>query len=421
MIVFQLTRDFRTSDALTLYAAYEYTQKNNKTLCPVFRFNPQQIDPKKNSYFSSNAVQFMCESLEQLSKKMNISFVEGKSDQEYINLLKSNKVERIFIARDFTPFARKRVQLLESVCPVEEIDDITVHPMDIYKVFTKLGPFISFVEKMDFPEPIDIKVDWLKETHYLPSFHGWNKKFHHFYTSNPNLMVHPDQLDELIDHLKENTKGYAQKKIREQIGDPKVSYLSAFIKFGLVSIRQIHALAYNQMDKADGKAFSRELYFRDFFYCLAWNHPEKVFDEPNWTKKHGCPKIISSYDASLFKGCSESKEAEKIYEDLVNGQTEYDLINAGVNQLVETGYLLNRLRMLLASYLTRDKGLWWKYAEKFYANHLTDYDWTINALNHQNIAKIGLYPKYTQDFSIERQESMNKVDKQKYLDEYLTH
>jgi deoxyribodipyrimidine photolyase len=74
--------------------------------------------------------------------------------------------------------------------------------------------------------------------------------------------------------------------------------------------------------------------------------------------------------------------------------------------------------MLTTSYITRDNGLWWKYAEQVFANYLTDYDWTINSLNHQNITKIGLYPKYTQDFSIQRQESMNPKDKEKYIQKY---
>jgi deoxyribodipyrimidine photo-lyase len=102
----------------------------------------------------------------------------------------------------------------------------------------------------------------------------------------------------------------------------------------------------------------------------------------------------------------------------VNGDTEYPLINAGMHQLVGTGYMLNRLRMLTTSYLTQDNGLWWKYPEQFFANFLTDYDWTINSMNHQNIAKVGLYPKYTLDFSIARQEKMNPKDKQKYIEEY---
>jgi deoxyribodipyrimidine photolyase len=74
--------------------------------------------------------------------------------------------------------------------------------------------------------------------------------------------------------------------------------------------------------------------------------------------------------------------------------------------------------MLTTSYLTQDNGLWWKYPEQFFGIHLTDYDWTINSMNHQNIAKIGLYPKYTLDFSIKRQEGMYPKDKEKYIEDY---
>ena len=110
--------------------------------------------------------------------------------------------------------------------------------------------------------------------------------------------------------------------------------------------------------------------------------------------------------------------ARQIFNDWTKGETESALINSGIKQMTSTGYMLNRLRMLTVSYITQDHGLWWKYAEKFFANNLIDYDWTINSMNHQNVAKVGLYPKYTQNFSIKRQESMNPSDKQIYYKKF---
>lgn len=429
IVLYLVTRDYRTEDNLTLYAAYSYAMKHKMKLCPVFRFDDKQIDPNENKFFSNNAVQFLVEALELHSKNINLSFVTNKSDQQFAEAMKRVGVNRIFIAKDFSPFARERVKMLSKICPVEEIDDITVYPIEEYskdgtKVHVKLKYFIDYVTKLGEPEVKKLDINWRKSTSMMPGFKGFNMGFHRYYQPNKSLLVHPSQLESLLDELPNNIKGYSDKKTREQVGDPRVSYLSAFIKFGLVSIRKVHSLARDKsISTADSDAFVRELFFRDFYYAMAWFQPDKVFYDPNWSTKEGCPEFISSADAKEFSvnsgiSCKSSKDAQEIYNNFQKANTEYDLINAGINQLVTTGYMLNRLRMLVASYLTRDHGLWWKYGEKFYANHLTDYDWTINTMNHQNIAKVGLYPKYTQDFSIKRQETLNKSDKQSYIKQW---
>jgi deoxyribodipyrimidine photolyase len=374
----------------------------------------------------------MIESLETLKQSLPFQYIKPVSDEEWIKYLKSLNIHKIFIAKDFTPYARQRVELLSKVTDLVEVDDITVFPMDKMKPYSKLGPFIDFVEQFTFPNIVNKKVNWKKEISSLPKSSLISSNVPISYDKK-NLMVHPNQLEDLMKHLGENIKGYAEKTKREQVGDPKVSYLSAFIKFGLISIRQVHHLASIQKEpsKSDIQAFHRELYFRDFYYTLAWYKPEDVFDKPNLESKKGSqPKFISKEDLLIWKkengkGTAisskeekEIEEAKQIFEKWVNGETEYPLINAGMHQLVGTGYMLNRLRMLTTSYLTQDNGLWWKYPEQIFANFLTDYDWTINAMNHQNIAKVGLYPKYTLDFSIERQQKMNPKDKQKYIEEY---
>lgn len=429
--LFVLTRDFRTTDALTLYAAYDESKKSKTKLSVVFRFHPDQIDPEKNPYYCSNAVQFMIDALEDLSHDLPFQWIDPISDVEWKKYLSSLSIHKIYIARDYTPFARQRFEFYKSIAETIEIDDITVFPIEEMKPYVKLAPFIDFVDRFPFPKVEERKINWGKEIDKLPTkkfVHIGNIKIKH--ESNPNILVHPNQKDELVKNLGAHIKGYANKKVREQVGSPQVSYLSAFIKFGLLSIRQVHQLAkqVNGPSASDKKAFHRELYFRDFYYTLAWYKAEDVFVKPDLQQKN--PKFISETDLIAWKkekGLSASisekdkkeiQKAKEIYDHWVQGTTEYPLINAGIHQLTETGYMLNRLRMLTTSYLTQDNGLWWKYPEQFFANYLTDYDWTINSMNHQNIAKIGLYPKYTLDFSIKRQESMNPKDKQKYIEEF---
>jgi deoxyribodipyrimidine photolyase len=428
--LFILTRDFRTSDALTLYQAYEESVRSKTKLSVIFRFDPNQISTEKNPYYCPHAVTFMIEALEELSDKLPFQWIEPISDEEWKEYLLSIDLHKIFIARDFTPYPRKRFEFYQSIVETIEVDDISVFPISEMKPFSKLAYFITFVESKKFPSPQNKNIQWNKVIENLPK-----KKFIRsdkidiiLDTSRP--ILHPKDLPNLIEHLGENIKGYSNKKIREQVGTPKVSYLSAFIKFGMISIREIHEWVMKVKGPSieDKKAFERELYFRDFYYTLAWYKPEDVFDKPTWQQKS--PKFISKEDLLRWKKETgkdltisekeekEIEESKKTFENWSIGNTEYPSINAGMNQLIGTGYMLNRLRMLTTSYLTQDHGLWWKYPEQFFANYLTDYDWTINSMNHQNIAKIGLYPKYTLDFSISRQEKMNVKDKEKYIEKY---
>lgn len=439
-----LTRDFRISDNLTLYRAYDESIRSGTHLCVVFRFNPDQIEKDKNPYFSSYAFQFMIEALEDLSKEINFTYIEPISDEKFREFLEALPIHKIFIARDFTPFARKRFKFLSSFSSTVEVDDITVFPVEEYNTYYKLAHFIDFVKRLSFPKLENRDVKWLKESKFINDFPFISKlkfKFIHKageepianyikYDHKKNPIVRPSDIKKYLDKLCDNIKGYSQKKIREQVGSPKVSYLSTFIKFGLVSIRTVHTLAKQNksINSEDKLGFERELYFKDFYYRLAWSKPHEVFEKPNWQGK--VPRFISDEDLLRFKrenGMKESiskeefkdiESARQIYDSWSLGETESPLINAGIKEMIQTGYMLNRLRMLTCSYLTQDHGLWWKYAEKFFACHLIDYDWTINSMNHQNVAKVGLYPKYTQNFSIKRQESMNPSDKQKYYNKY---
>jgi deoxyribodipyrimidine photo-lyase len=375
----------------------------------------------------------MIQALEELHKELPFQWIDPVSDEEWKKYLQSIPLHQIFIARDFSPFARERFDFYQSICETIEVDDITVFPIEDVKPFSKLAYFISSLEHKKMPTPEIRKTQWKKEIHKLP-----NKNFIHDVNKmkiqgegNRKPIVLPHELPTILKNLGENIKGYSNKKLREQVGEPRVSYLSAYIKFGMISIRQVHHMVNGLKGPSsqDKKDFHRELYFRDFYYALAWYKPKEVFEDPTWQQKN--PKYISIDDWKIAKEETKSsssspsekdrkeiEESNEIFQKWIKGETESELINAGMKELMKTGYMLNRMRMLTTSYLTRDKGLWWKYAEQIFAKELTDYDWTINSMNHQNIAKIGLYPKYTQDFSIQRQESMNQKDKQEYIHKF---
>lgn len=437
MALWLTTRDFRIEDNLTLYYAMNKSKSLKIPLFICFRLNNTQVDPKQNPYYSKNGFQFMIQSLKQFP--FAISVIEPSiSDNEFCKILQNNNVKTIFIARDFTPFARIRVKTLQTFgFDVIEIDDITLCPIKSYKYFNKLAPFISYHEKLlkDL-ELVSIDQTILKKI-IQPLIGSKDKSVFssilNMLEINKNL-VQPSDLDHIWKDLDKVWEGYSDKKVRESLSKPAVSYLSAFIKFGLVSVRQVYLKIKSlDLNEDDIEAISRELWFRDFFYTIAFYKPEKVYHDPNWQSQiNERPRFIYEKDLLAWKqyhneskSITESekqdiKEAKQIFDNWKQGKTEYPIINAGMIQLNTTGYMLNRLRMLTTSYLTRDYNLWWKYPEMYFAQNLTDYDWTINAMNHQNIAKVGPYAKWTQDFSIEKQQNTDKQDKKEFQAKYLS-
>ena len=435
--LYVLTRDFRTSDNLTLYSAYDDSLNSKTNLCVIFKFNSCQISNNENQYLSSNGLQFMVESLQQFSKEINISFIDPISDQEFLEILKTLSINKIYITRDFTPFARKRFENLSSVATTIEIDDITVYPINSYETLNTLAGFLKLCRSMKFPTLQNREVDWKKNTHFLNNFLPIkSEKIHDGffkidYIHNDKLLVRPSNLKDCIENLSENLIGYSNKVVRQLVGKPKVSHISAFLKFGLISIRAAHLLAdkVKGPSKDDKDYFHRELYFRDFFYRIAFDKYFETFHKSNYEGNQ--PRFICEkdlFDWKSYKGMNPSINKEelidieiskKIYEEWTRGETKYPLVNAAIKEMTTTGYMLNRTRMITVSYLIMDRGLWWKYAEKFFANHLTDYDWVINLINHQNLANVGFYPSRHFGFNIKKQQEMEPQDKMIYYNKYL--
>lgn len=438
--LYVLTRDFRTSDNLTLYKAWDESQKNGTDLCVIFKFNQSQVSKEENPFHSSNGFQFMLEALEQFSEEMNISFIDPIPDDEFLTFLKTLPIHEIYIARDFTPFAKSRVENFSTVAKTIQVDDITVHPIHELRTFDSLAAFLKFVRGLKFPELQHREVNWKEKTKFLTKYiksPGANfvheGKFNIEYKVNPHLLARPHNLQKCIDNLAENMKTYSIKQVRALVGSPKVSHLSAFLKFGLLSVRAAHLLADKQINagvkKEDILYFQRELYFRDFFYRIAHDKYQQTFYSCNYEGK--MPKFISEKDLldwktyTGMKPYASKKELEEIqenkgvYDRWCHGETEYPIINAAMKEMTQTGYMLNRTRMMTVSYLTWDCGLWWKYPERFFANHLTDYDWVINSINHQNIVNVGFYPSHHHTgFNIKKQQLMDMEDKQLYYKKY---
>ncbi len=141
------------------------------------------------------------------------------------------------------------------------------------------------------------------------------------------------------------------------------SYLSVHLRFGTVSIRQLASLAKNQNDTGAATWLS-ELIWRDFYHQIMANFP------------HAIERSFKlDYDRIQWE---QGEEANALYASWTEARTGYPLVDAAMRQLNQTGYMHNRLRMVVASFLTKDLGLDWRWGERYFAAHLIDFDLAAN-------------------------------------------
>ena len=146
------------------------------------------------------------------------------------------------------------------------------------------------------------------------------------------------------------------------------SYLSTHLRFGTVSIRQLARDAFQRTqggpDSRGAEVWLSELVWRDFYHQILHHHPQVVghafkpeYDRIKW--EHG-------------------KQADALFQAWCEGRTGYPLVDAAMHQINQTGYMHNRLRMVVASFLVKDLGLDWRRGEAYFATHLNDFDLAAN-------------------------------------------
>ncbi len=155
------------------------------------------------------------------------------------------------------------------------------------------------------------------------------------------------------------------------------SYLSVHLRFGTVSIRQLAATAMQrQIQGSRGAAtWLGELIWRDFYVQILANFPHVA---------QGAYK--TEYDAIAWE---QGERAETLFEAWCQGRTGYPLVDAAMAQLNQTGYMHNRLRMVVGSFLVKDLGIDWRWGEKYFAQHLNDFDLSANNGGWQWVSSSG--------------------------------
>jgi deoxyribodipyrimidine photo-lyase len=176
----------------------------------------------------------------------------------------------------------------------------------------------------------------------------------------------------MFDDFKQRIDDYDQTRDFPAIRGP--SYLSMHLRFGTISIRKLVRHA-RELRSAGAATWLSELVWRDFFQMILWHHPH-VADRA----------FRPEYDAIRWE---EGTAADAAFAAWCAGRTGYPLVDAAMAQINQTGYMHNRLRMLVASFLTKDLGIDWRRGERYFAAHLNDFDLAANNGGWQWAASTG--------------------------------
>jgi deoxyribodipyrimidine photo-lyase len=144
------------------------------------------------------------------------------------------------------------------------------------------------------------------------------------------------------------------------------SYLSTHLRFGTVSIRRLAREAHQRMSAGSrgAEVWLSELVWRDFYHQVLHHHPQVV--------EHS---FKPEYDRIRW---AHGKTADEHFAAWCDGRTGYPLVDAAMHQINQTGYMHNRLRMVVASFLSKDLGIDWRRGEAYFALHLNDFDLAAN-------------------------------------------
>ena len=161
------------------------------------------------------------------------------------------------------------------------------------------------------------------------------------------------------------------KRARDFPAVKGVSYLSTHLRFGTVSIRALAAAARARAGEG-AESWLNELIWRDFYHMILWHNPQ--------VREHA---FRPEYERIVWD------DAPALFEAWCEARTGYPIVDAAMRQLGQTGYMHNRLRMIVASFLTKDLGVDWRLGERHFADHLNDYDLAANNGGWQWAASTG--------------------------------
>ena len=372
--LFIFRRDLRLTDNTGLLAALEQSQR----VIACFIFDPAQISDE-NRYKSNNAVQFMLDCLDDLASQLEqkggkLHLFHGHPNDVLTTLIKEHNLDAVFVNHDYTPYSIKRDKALASICEKRDVafnayHDALLNPPQAalksdgtpYSIFT---PYFNHASAIPVAAPCANN-----HTNYATISNDHAQLKNILAERNDQLFVQGGRAacNKILAKLA-NYKNYEHERDIPAIEG--TTGLSAYLKFGTCSVREV----YQAINQVLGKAHPllRQLYWRDFFTHIAYNKPHVFGHAFNPKYEH------IKWERDIRK-----------FQRWCTGTTGFPIIDAGMRQLNATGWMHNRVRMIVASFLVKDLLIDWRMGEQYFAIKLVDYDPAVNNGNWQWAASTG--------------------------------
>jgi len=360
--LFWFRRDLRFEDNVGLYHALYQAKLQGYKVLPLFIFDQNilsQLVNKKDKRvdFIHRTILSMQEKLVAIEKSMCVML--GKPLDVFEQLLKTYQVVAVYTNHDYGPKANERD---DSVAKLVESAGASFHHYKDQVIFEK-----EEVMKDD-GKPYTIYTPYANKwrahwVHHLPKIHPSIKLVDYFLDTKPlpiptlkeigfettDLTMPPASWDPAL------VKNYTAH--RDFPGIKGTTQLSVHLRFGTISVRKL-ALETQPLNTT----FFNELIWRDFYHMILWHFPQVANGK----------SFKPQYDFI------EWRNDEKEFEAWCQGKTGYPIVDAGMRELNTTGFMHNRVRMIVASFLTKHLLIDWRWGEAYFAQHLLDFDLAAN-------------------------------------------
>lgn len=349
-VIYIFFRDLRLIDN----PAWNHCCTRYRTVYPVFLYD-------QSEWPSSTQRQFLSECLDDLRARLRgkLWVTTFPAFRRRAREMFGTAIKDLTIVWNTNYENPGRYQTLQTTrfAHVIEFDDALMIPMSRYchtrknQPYRKFTPFYRYMTRtFEVPRP-DLK------ERMPPRLASMNEHSTVVITFRPNHEVYvrggyQNAVDRLRAFVQSNDglRGYAT---RRNLFSYPTSYLSAYLSLNVISIRQVYHAT------RSSEAFVRELYWREFYLHVVHFFPERVFRIP-------AARVSSS---SLL-----SDQQHRAWERWKTGRTGVDLVDACMTQLNTTGFMHNRGRMIVASYLVKNMRIPFEYGEKYFESRLIDYN-----------------------------------------------
>ena len=351
-----------------------------KNIYAIFIFTPEQVG-SGNKYKSDNSVQFMIESLQDLASQISKSgghlyTFYGHNEKIVADCIKAFDINIVCFNLDITPYAKERDAKIIKMC--EHLKTYVMYDYDYYlhqpgtivngsgEAYQKFTPYYQTCLKKKVESPAGPrKIHFKRSEAHIANKISLEQAFKKFTKENPDILVHGGR-PEAIKTLKTAVRTQTHYTKDHNDLDKQTTQLSAYLKFGCVSIREAYKALHGK------PAIIRQLIWRDFYASILYSFPHVL----GHAMKQKYNKINWHHNNNWFKAWC-------------NGETGFPVVDAGMRQLNATGYMHNRARLIVASFLTKTLLIDWRDGEKYFSTKLTDYDPASNNGNYQWVAGTG--------------------------------